>query len=163
MEKVNLKETQASITSVAELTKLQGESTQNAKLAADRLTQLKYLQADFDNLKKQCDKEKSECVKFANEELIRELLHVLDSFDQALEIDKNEGIKQLYQQFFSILEKNGLKKIDAIGKTFDPYYHEALIQEKSVYPEGTILEELQKGYLLNSKVIRSSKVKISGS
>lgn len=140
----------------------QDESAQNAKLAADRLTQLTYLQADFDNLKKQCAKEKLEGIKFANENLIGELLAVLDSFDQALEVDKSAGIKQLYQQLYSILEKNGLKKIDAVGKTFDPYYHEVLIREPSNYPEDMIIEELQKGYVLNSKVIRHSKVKISG-
>lgn len=134
----------------------------NAQLAADRLTQLQYLQADFENLKKQAAKEKLEWIKCSNEDLIKELLAVLDSFDQALEVEKNEGTKKLYQQLFGILEKNGLKKIDAVGKQFDPYYHEVLMQEPSKYPEGTILEELQKGYILNSKVIRHTKVKIAG-
>jgi molecular chaperone GrpE len=138
------------------------ECAQNKKLAEDRLTQLQYLQADFDNLKKQCAKEKIECIKFATEDLIKALLAVLDSFNKALEVDNSEGLKQIYQQFFTILEKNGLKKIEALGKKFDPYYHEAISQEKNPQPEGTIIEELQCGYLLNSKVIRNSKVKISG-
>lgn len=134
----------------------------HSKLADERLTQLVYLQADFDNLKKQFAKEKEDYLKQANENLIRSLLSVLDSFDKALETEKSDGIKKLYQQFFQVLEKSGLKKIKSSGEVFDPYYHEALIKEKSDKKPGAILEELQPGYLLNSKVIRQSKVKISG-
>lgn len=145
-----------------QLDSLKKELKATSILAAERLTQLQYLQADFDNLRKQCAKEKAEYIKCANENIIVDLLSFLDGFEKALEVEKSEGLKNLYQQFCTILKQHGLKKIDAVGKKFDPYLHEVLIKEKSEKEEGTILEELQQGYLLNSKVIRPSKVKISG-
>ncbi len=73
-----------------------------------------------------------------------------------------EGIKIIYAQFHSILEAEGLKPIKAVGEKFDPYKHEVLMKEESDKPQDTILEEFQKGYMLNDKVLRFSKVKISG-
>jgi len=128
---------------------------------------LKRLQAEFENFKKRIDKEKLEFVKYAHSDLIAGILPVLDSFEMALKNtnDKEkfaEGIKMIYAQFYSMLESEGLKPIKAIGEKFDPYKHEVLLKEESDKPEGTILEEFQKGYMLNDKVIRHSKVKISG-
>ena len=67
----------------------------------------------------------------------------------------------IYAQLFDVLEKKGLKKINAVNRQFDPYVHEALMQEESDKEEGIILEVLQKGYLLNENVLRHSKVKVS--
>ncbi|HDI72788.1 MAG: nucleotide exchange factor GrpE [Candidatus Altiarchaeales archaeon] len=123
--------------------------------------------ADFENYRKQLDREREEFMKYANEKLITQLLEVIDNFERALpELEKNDpesarGIEMIYKQLMQILEKAGLRRIEAIGKKFDPYYHEAFLREKSDEPEGTILEELQKGYMLNLKVIRHSKVKVS--
>jgi len=128
---------------------------------------LKRLQAEFENYKKRIDKEKAEFVKFAHADVIAEMLPVLDSFEIALKNtnDKEkfiEGIKIIYAQFHSILEAEGLKPIKAVNEKFDPYKHEVLMKEESDKPEGTILEEFQKGYMLNDGVLRHSKVKISG-
>lgn len=140
----------------------QKEKEDVENIAAERLVQLQYLKADLENIQKRFEKEKIEFVEFANANLIKELLNFLDSFEKAVSLEKSPGLNNLYQQFFTILEKNGLKVIEAKGKKFDPYYHEVIAKEKSDLESGTILEELQKGYLLNSKVIRQSKVKISG-
>ena len=133
------------------------------------LNQLKYLQADFENYKKQILKEKQNWIKFANEELIIELLNIVDDLEIAVKTaeklnDKKtaEGFRIIFDNLYKILEKNGLKKIDALGKRLDPYYYEVISQEKSDKEDGIILEEFQRGYMLNDKVIRHSKVKVSG-
>lgn len=128
---------------------------------------LKRLQAEFENYKKRIDREKTEFVKYAHADVIANMLPLLDSFELALKntTDKEklvEGIKMIYAQFYSILETEGLKPIKAVGEKFDPYKHEVLMKEESDKPEETILEEFQKGYTLNDRVIRHSKVKISG-
>jgi len=134
----------------------------------DELTDtLKRLQAEFENFKKRADREKTEFVKYAHADVISQLLPVLDSFEIALKntSDKEkfvEGIKIIYAQLYSALEAEGLKPIKATGERFDPYKHEVLMKEESDKPEETILEEFQKGYMLNDRVIRHSKVKISG-
>ena len=136
-------------------------------LAEERLDHLKYLQADFDNYRKKFDKEKEYIIKLSNENLIQELIIILDDFDNSIKLMGNEkdkeGISRLYRKLFKMLEKHGLKHIDALGKKFDPNLHEVLAKEKSEKEEGTITEEIQKGYLLDSKVIRYTKVKISES
>ena len=128
---------------------------------------LKRLQAEFENYKKRVEKEKTEFVKYAHADVVAQMLAVLDSFEIALKntSDKEkfvEGIKIIYAQFHSILEAEGLKPIKAVGEKFDPYKHEVLMKEESDKPQDTILEEFQKGYMLNDKVLRFSKVKISG-
>ncbi|MEM2917940.1 MAG: nucleotide exchange factor GrpE [Candidatus Altiarchaeota archaeon] len=129
--------------------------------------QLLRLRAEFENYKKQLDTQYMENVKNANASLIKEILPVIDEFEIAIEdIRKKdektaEGIELIYKKMMKILEQNGLKAIDSVGKKFDPYYHEVLMNENSEKEDGIILEEFQKGYLFNGKVIRHSKVKIS--
>jgi molecular chaperone GrpE len=123
--------------------------------------------AELDNYRKQLDKEKEEYMRHCNEKLLCEILEVVDNFERAIpEIWKKdpkaaEGVDMIYKQLLKILEKHGLRGIDACGVQFDPYKHEAFIQEESDKPEGTVLEELQKGYVLHNKVVRHSKVKIA--
>ncbi|MBC7219786.1 MAG: nucleotide exchange factor GrpE [Hadesarchaea archaeon] len=147
------------------LIELQREMEEKARLAEERLNQLKYLQADFDNYRKSLDREKEQIIELANEGLIKDLLVVLDDFERALQSMKEgkdkEGLLMLYKNFFKILEQHGLRPIEALGKKFDPYYHEAVLREKSDQEEGTIIGELQRGYMLKSKVIRHSKVKVA--
>jgi len=128
---------------------------------------LKRLQAEFENFKKRVDREKIEFVKYAHADVIASMLFVLDSFEIALKntTDKEkfvEGVKIIYAQLYSVLEAEGLKPIKATGEKFDPYKHEVLMKQESEKPEGTVLEEFQKGYMLNDKVLRFSKVKVSG-
>jgi len=144
---------------------LQKELEEKIKLAEERLSQLKYLQADFDNYRKNFEKEKEKIIELANENLIKDLLVIVDDFEralQSLENEKNkEGLTMLHKKFFKVLENHGLKKIEALGRKFDPYHHEALLKEKSEKEDGVILEEIQPGYMLKSKIIRCSKVKVA--
>lgn len=139
--------------------------TEEEKIA--ELTEtLQRLQAEFENYKKRIEKEKAEFVKYAKAELIQRLLPTLDTFEIALKSTKDnekfvKGMEMVYAQFVSTLQSEGLKPIEAIGKKFDPYLHEVMLKEKSDKDEGIVLEELQKGYMLNDKVLRHSKVKIS--
>ncbi len=150
-----------------ELGNLKKEIEQKNKTIEDLTDTLKRLQAEFENYKKRNEKEKIEFVKYAHAGIIANMLPVLDSFEIALKNtnDKDkfiEGMKIVYAQFHSILEAEGLKPIKSTGEKFDPYRHEVLMKGESEKPEGTILEEFQTGYILNDKVLRFSKVKISG-
>lgn len=131
--------------------------------------QLLRLRAEFENYKKQLDRQYCENIKSANASLINDLLPVLDTFEIAInEIKKKDtttahGVELIYRDMMKILEQRGLKSFECIGKKLDPYFHEVMIQEHSDKEDGTVLEELQRGYMLNGKVIRHSKVKISKS
>ena len=129
---------------------------------------LQRLQAEFDNYRKRCDRESAEFVSYANGELVKKLLSVLDNFELALSSPKapkegefHKGMDLIYAQMFDTLEASGLKPISAKGEKFDPRLHEALLVEESDAEPNTVLEELQKGYLFGDKVLRHSKVKIS--
>ena len=127
---------------------------------------LKRLQAEFENFKKRTEKEKQEFVKFASQNILIKLLPIIDSFDLALEHknDKKEftkGVQLIHEQLLSTVKAEGLQQIDTKDKKFDPYLHEVMLTETSDKDEDIVLEELQTGYILNGKVIRHSKVKIS--
>ncbi|MDP2938129.1 MAG: nucleotide exchange factor GrpE [Candidatus Omnitrophota bacterium] len=144
------------------------EEADKAKVYWDRLLRL---QADFDNTRKRMDREKQDFVKFANEGIILELLNILDDLERTLELAESKhqdlpaflkGVEMILSHLYEMLKEYGIKPIEAEGKLFDPNYHEALMQaENKDVPEHTILEELQKGYLLNDRVIRTAKVKVS--
>lgn len=125
--------------------------------------------ADVENYRKQLDKEKEEFAKCANRDIILDLLEVADNFERALPVLRKKdpqlalGMEMVYKQLMKTLEKYGLCGIEALGKKFDPVYHEAFLQEETSGPEGMVLEELQRGYKLQDKVIRHSKVKVSKS
>ena len=125
---------------------------------------LKRLQAEFENYKKRVAKENSDFIRCASADLIKKLLPVLDSFEQAIKNKESKefvkGIELIFAQLSSVLSDAGLKKIECEGKCFDPFCHEVLLQEESE-KDGLVLEELQKGYTVNGNVVRTSKVKIS--
>jgi len=136
------------------------------KKEIEELTEtLQRLQADFENYKKRIEKENLERARYAKAEVIVKLLPVLDSFELALKNSKNheefkKGVELIYSQFFQTLEDMGLRPVQTNGK-FDPYKHEVLLTETSDKEDGTILEELQKGYALNERIIRHSKIKVA--
>jgi len=148
-----------------DIEKLKKELEEQTRQAEERLNQLKYLQADFDNFRKWYVKEKEVITALANEELIHDLLVILDDFERALpalEQEKNkEGMRMVYKKFTKILSGYGLEPIECVGKRFDPNLHEALCKEQCGKETGTVLEDLGRGYRLKSKVIRPSKVKIA--
>ena len=136
----------------------QKHKEQKKKKKNEYFEQLQRLQAEFENFRKRTEKEKHAIFLNANEDLIVKLLGILDDFELAMKHINDEGINMIYSKLYTILENEGLKSIKAEGK-FDPRIHEALIQEEGEEDEK-IIEELQKGYVLNDKVIRHSKVKI---
>jgi len=151
-----------------DLLKEQLEKTEKEyKELEDRLLRVA---AEFDNYKKRTVREFQSIIKNANEELISQLVETLDNFQRALDSAKNsgdfdgfhKGVELIYQHFKDILAKEGLKEIKAIGEPFDPHLHEAVMQQESdKFPDGTVMDEISKGYILNDKVIKHSKVIVS--
>ena len=135
----------------------------------DEAVNTKYLRlmADFQNFKRRVEKEKSEIYAYANEKLVSQLLDVIDNFERALlheEADDSyvEGMKMIFKQLTGVLEKAGLEEINALGEDFDPNFHNAVMTEDNDdYDSGKVTEVMQKGYLLNKKVIRPSMVKVN--
>jgi molecular chaperone GrpE len=139
------------------------------KEIAELTDTLKRLQAEFENFKKRNEKDWTEKVRLASQQLMIELLPVLDSFDKALEDAKDngnaaaikKGLEGLHKQFLKALQRDGLKEINTKGK-FDPFVHEALMrEEREDLEDGDILEVFQKGYMLNSRPIRPARVKVA--
>jgi len=129
------------------------------------------LYAEFDNARKRMEREKSEFVKYANEILLSDFLNILDDLERSVQAanSKHEdyeaflkGIEMVMAHVYEMLKRNGIKSIEAKGKPFDPHRHEVLMQEETPSQEdGIVLEEFQKGYLYNDRVIRTSKVKVA--
>lgn len=130
-------------------------------------TRFLRLAADFKNFKRRIDKEKSDIYAYANEKLMAELLDVIDNFDRAVSVDCTdkamlEGMNMILKQLKGVLEKNGLEEIRAEGEIFDPNFHHAVLMEDvDTHKSGEISEVLQKGYMLNKKVIRPAMVKVA--
>ncbi|MGV8150220.1 MAG: nucleotide exchange factor GrpE [Candidatus Woesearchaeota archaeon] len=131
---------------------------------------LKRLQAEFENYKKRQEKENIQLIKNSNAILIKNILPVLDSFELALKENKTEnpeiekyrkGLEMIYTQLFSILKEQGLRIIETKDNKFDPYKHEVMLVKETDKEEDIILQEFQKGYMLNDIVLRHSKVMIS--
>ena len=143
------------------------KSEEQTKELEDRLLRLA---AEFDNYKKRMAKEFGYLIKNANENLILQLLDTLDNFQRALDSAKttddyeslHKGVELIYNHLKEILTKEGLKEIEALGKPFDPNFHEAVTQaESDEYDEGIIIEEISRGYMLNDRLLRASKVVVS--
>jgi molecular chaperone GrpE len=129
-------------------------------VAEERTEQLLRCRAELDNTIKRAAREKEALSRYASEKLISKLLPVLDSLDQAAK--QVEGMDRIRKQLLDVLKTEGLEPIEAKGEKFDPYRHEALMMvESDEHDEGTVTEEVQRGYALNSRVIRFSKVLVS--
>jgi molecular chaperone GrpE len=132
----------------------------------DELTDdLQRLQAEFENFRKRCDKETVDFRKYSESRVLGEILPIIDSFDIAMKENNHndefsKGIKLIHKQIHDFLKNRGLKPIICVGQTFDPFYHEVMLSVDGE-EEGIVLEELQKGYMLNEKILRHSKVKVS--
>ena len=125
------------------------------------------LMADFQNFKRRTEKEKSDIYAFANEKIIGELLNVIDNFERALAAGDAEdnfykGMEMILKQLLGVIEKAGASEIKALGEDFDPNFHNAIMMEDSTeYESGKVTGVLQKGYVLNNKVIRPAMVKVA--
>jgi molecular chaperone GrpE len=126
--------------------------------------------AEFENYKKRTENDQLNLVTYAAESFIKKILPIVDDFERSLEHinDSNdfeklkEGVNLIYNKLIKVLEEQGVKKIESIGKPFDVQFHEALMQKTdNSVPPHTVLEELEKGYIYKDKVIRHSKVIVS--
>ena len=128
------------------------------------------LAAEFENFRKRSSRQFAELVQSANERLVAQLLPVLDNFERALDHQGDEetlesfrkGVEMIFGQLQNVLETEGLKPLDSVGKPFDPDVHDAMMQiESKEHESGTIVEEVEKGYTLNDRVLRHAKVVVS--
>jgi len=155
---------------------LQQEEIENLKKQLEEVTRekddlydrlLRKL-ADFNNFRKRVEKEKQEYYKYASANLIKELLPIIDNFEKALAMFKDndnqfyKGIELIYKQLVDVLRKEGVEGIKTKGEQFDPAYHEAVgTGEEEDIENNTILEEYQKGYKMHDKLLRPALVKVN--
>ena len=154
----------------------EGEEGPEAKLeASEKAAEEAYdrflrVSADFENFKKRSARELADFRKYANEALIREMLPVVDNLERAIAsmVDDAsassfiEGVALTLKDILKVFEKCVVKPIDAIGKPFDPTFHQAVMQQEADdKPENTVLEELQKGYTIHDRLLRPTMVVVS--
>ena len=141
-----------------------------AALIAERdeaIDRWKRTAADFDNFRKRATREREEYVTLANERLVKELLPILDDLERALvaateheEAALEDGVRLVHRALENLLERQGIKEIDAAGM-FDPHVHEALLSQPSDAAEGSVIDVVQKGYTLGDRVVRPARVVIA--
>lgn len=146
------------------------EKLAEAQQQADSFKDL-YLRkaAEFDNFKKRSEQEIGSIIRFSNEDVVRSVLPVVDDLERSLKDAKDSGDTPLYkgielilQKLRKILESQGVKPFETVGKEFDVHYHDALLQRpQEGVPPHTILEEVEKGYLIHDKILRHAKVIVS--
>ncbi len=135
--------------------------------------------ADYENAKKRNDREKEEFIKYSQERILRGILPVLDNFERAIKhatlaAEKNpdetvlkqnfkafiDGVAQVEKQLLDILKQHGLNKLETAGKSFDPHFHEAVMQVAEDGKEDHIVDELEPGYMLHDRLLRAAKVRV---
>ncbi|HJH29602.1 MAG TPA: nucleotide exchange factor GrpE [Methanosarcinaceae archaeon] len=170
MDKENLEENDVE----PDMENAQGDEQVEERSSEDEIAELNdkllRLGAEFDNFRKRSKREKEELRKYATENLMVEMLEVCDNFERALHSAKAaddsksivEGVEMVLKQFISILEKEGVKKIECKGEEFDPYLHEAMMHIVTIkHPDNTIIDIQKPGYMLHSKVIRPVMVTVA--
>jgi len=152
---------------IEELKKKLEEKEKEAKENYDRLLRTA---ADFENYKKRAAREKEDWTKFANEDLVRAILPFIDNLERAVNHAQKiadtgvlvEGVQLTLQQLLQALNKFGLSSFESVGKPFDPAMHEAmLVVETDKHEPNQVVEEFQKGYLLNDRLLRPATVSVS--
>jgi len=122
------------------------------------IAQIQKMQAELENSRKRMEKDKLDLIDTANAKLITNLLPVIDHFELALKFNKDKGVEMIYKELFKVLENQGVEVINTDGK-FDANVHEVIAQVEGK-EDGKIVEVTQKGFLLNKRLLRASKVKI---
>lgn len=134
--------------------------------AGELLERLQRLQADYENYRKRMDSRLQEAIKFASEGVLLKVLEVYDNIERALEMDfkkdpesTREGISSIQHQISKLLTQEDVRPIQSLGQQFDPYYQHAIGTENdSKKPDGIVIAELQKGYMIREKVLRPALV-----
>jgi len=145
---------------------LHSKIEEESEKSEDLLDRLQRLQAEFDNYRKRMDNRFSEVAKFASEDIILKILDIYDNILRAIEMDFTKdpaaaktGVEAILKQLNTMLSKEDVRPIESVGKTFDPYYqHAAQRIVDTEKPDGIILEEYQKGYMLKDRVLRPAVV-----
>ncbi|MDH3565809.1 MAG: nucleotide exchange factor GrpE [Desulfobacteraceae bacterium] len=127
--------------------------------------------AEFENYKKRAAREMNDFRKFANESFVKAMLPVVDNLDRAIESSSNdkqadtsmlEGVDMILKEILKIFEQFNVKPFESLGKTFDPSLHQAVMQEETeVYPENSVVNELQKGYMMHDRLLRPAMVVVA--
>lgn len=157
----------------AELTEVEALQTKldetSAALEKEKKEYL-FLMAEFDNFRKRNVKERGELIKNASESVMKQLLPIVDDMERGLEATKNvedpqairEGMQLIYNKLVKVLEQNGVKAIESTGSDFNSELHEAIamvpVEDES--QKGKVIDTLTKGYMINDKVLRHSKVAV---
>jgi len=146
--------------------KLKAALTAKEKEAKENYDRYLRAVAELENFKKRAARDKADIIKYGKEDLIKDILPFLDSLDRALSHAESSdvqsfksGIALIQDQLLCCLKKHGVEKIDSVGENFDPNVHEALMQMNSAeHRDNQIVSEMEKGYLLNGRLIRPSRV-----
>lgn len=126
--------------------------------------------AEFDNFKKRAENELASIVKYGKTDVLQSLLPVIDDFERSLKLSKDtreteafaKGVDLIYQKLLKFLDTQGIKQIDSLGKEFDVHYHDALLQiPRNDVPPHMVIEVVEKGYMLDDRVLRHAKVIVS--
>jgi molecular chaperone GrpE len=141
--------------------------------AQENYDRLLRVSAEFENYKKRASRDMEEFRKYSNQSLIKEMLSVVDNLELAMDstnghetIDKGllDGLEMTHKEILKVFEKFNVKPISAKGQPFDPTFHEAVMQEETdEHPENTVINELQKGYLIHDRLLRPSMVVVAKS
>lgn len=156
----------------AEETVVELKAQESQKAEEDFKAKFYYLAAEFENTKKRFEREKDNLLKFGNEKILSNLVSVVDNFDLTVSALKNDnddkvqnivkGIEMIRTQFLDVLKQNGLTQVESLGKIFDPNFHEAVAQAPAPGKEDQeIITEYQRGYILNGRLLRASKVVVA--
>lgn len=149
---------------------LQNQLTQALEESKGHQEQYLRTLADMENLRKRTQRDKEELAKFANESILRDILPVIDNLERAVEHAEQaesddglfEGVQMTLTQFNQLLDKFGVEPVDAIGQPFDPAYHQAMGQlESEEHPINTVVQQMQKGYQLNKRLLRPAFVMLA--
>lgn len=145
--------------------------TQEDSKAKEHWDQLLRLKADFENTKKRLERDKLDSIKFANERLLIEILPIVDNLDRAMaSLDEGhdpekvkKGLHIAQEELHQVLEQHGVQVVKSVGLPFDPEFHEAVAvaADAGDVADGTIVDEIQRGYLLNGRLLRPSRVRIA--
>jgi molecular chaperone GrpE len=149
----------------------QEDSVRTEKSEEVQALQNKYLRlaAEFENYKRLAQRDQREHARFANEQILKELLPIIDNLERAIKFSKDsaagngliQGVELTLKQFLETLGKFGVRPISSVGEVFDPSRHQAVAHVRAEAPDKTVVEEYQKGYLLHDRVLRAAMVAVA--
>jgi len=153
-----------------EINLLKIEIESRGKTINEYLNQIKRTQADFENYRKRVEKEKEDIALEEKRKILCEMITVADDLDRSIAASKknhdaeslSKGVEMVHKKLMSMFAKEGIAKIESVGKQFDPRLHEAVaVEESKNIKDNTVIEELEKGYIFKNKILRPAKVRVA--